>query len=56
MNQGIEILDRLYNGLKFKDAVYSEKTNICLINFLYNPENFEPNDENKSNILAKIKD
>lgn len=56
MNQGIEVLDLLYKGLKFKDAVYTEKNNICVINFLYNPENFTPNDENKKNLMTKIKD
>ena len=56
MKQGIEILDELYQGLKFKDAVYTEKNNICVVNFLYNPENFTPNEENKKNILIKIKE
>lgn len=56
MKQGIEILDLLYKGLKFKDAVYTEKNNICVINFLYNPENFTPNEENKSNIMKKVKE
>jgi len=56
MEQGIEILDLLFQGLKFKDAVYTEKNNVCVINFLYNPENFTPNDENKSIIMAKCKD
>ena len=56
MKEGIEILDLLYQGLKFKDAVYTEKNNVCVINFLYNPENFTPNDENKAIILEKVKD
>ena len=38
MENKIEILDLLYQGLKFKDAVYTEKNNICVMNFLYNPE------------------
>jgi DNA polymerase III epsilon subunit family exonuclease len=56
MENGIEILDLLYKGLKFKEAVYTEKTNVCVMNFLYNPESFTPNEENKKNILTKIKD
>ena len=56
MKQGIEILDMLYQGLKFKDAVYSEKNNVCVVNFLYNPENFTPNEQNKAEILEKIKE
>ena len=56
MKQGIEILDLLYEGLKFKDAVYTEKNNVCVMNFLYNPENFTPDQENKEQILEKIKD
>ena len=56
MKQGIEILDLLYQGLKFKDAVYTEKTNVCVINFLYNPESFTPTEENKANIKEKVKD
>lgn len=55
MEQGIEILDLLYQGLKFKDAVYTEKNNTCVINFLYNPENFTPHDENKTIIMQKVK-
>ncbi len=50
----IEILNTLYDGLKFKDAVYSEKTNTCTVNFLYNPESFKPNNENKQAILNKL--
>ena len=50
----ISILDKLFEGLKFKDATYSEKTNVCVINFLYNPETFKPNDENKSILNEKI--
>lgn len=56
MEQGIEILDLLYQGLKFKDAIYTEATNVCVVNFLYNPENFIPNEDNKANILNKIKE
>lgn len=56
MKQNIEILDLIYNGLKFKDAVYTEKNNVCVVNFLYNPENFTPNDENKTVIIEKVKD
>lgn len=56
MNYGIEILDNLYKGLKFRDAEYSEKSNICTINFLYNPESFKPNEENKQELKNKITD
>ena len=56
MRESIEVLDRLYNGLKFKDAVYTEKNNTCTVNFLYNPESFKPDDENKIALLNKLKD
>ena len=56
MKEGIEILDLLYQGLKFKDAVYTENTNVCVINFLYNPESFTPNEENKKVVLSKIEE
>lgn len=55
MNEGIEILDLIYPGLKFKDAIYTEKTNICVVNFLFNPDVFTPNEQNKVEILNKIK-
>ncbi len=44
----LSILDTLFSGLKFKDAVYSVKENLCTVNFLYNPESFKPTDENKA--------
>ena len=47
MENGIELLDLIFNGLKFKDAIYTEKNNICAVNFLYNPESFALNEENK---------
>ncbi len=56
MEQGIELLNLIYNGLKFKDAVYTESTNVCVMNFLYNPENFTPNEENKIVIINKVKE
>ncbi len=56
MSDRIEDLDKLYPGLKFKDAVYTEKTNTCVINFLYNPECFTPNDEKKKVIDAKMQE
>jgi len=56
MNLGIEILDRLYDGLKFRDAEYIEKTNVCIVHFLYNPEHFKPTDEQRKNILSKLED
>lgn len=56
MAESIEILDLLYKGLKFKDAIYTEKNNKCVINFLYNPENFTPNDDNKAVIMQKVKE
>lgn len=52
--ESIEILDKLFEGLKFKDAEYMEKTNICAINFLYNPESFKPDEENKKAIMQKL--
>ena len=56
MNNKIEILDLLYQGLKFKEAVYTEKNNVCIMNFLYNPESFTPNADNKETIMQKIKE
>ena len=56
MNNSIDSLDLLYQGLKLKDAVYTEKNNTCVVNFLYNPESFNPNDENKAVLLQKVKD
>ena len=56
MKSEIEIFNQLFEGLKFKDAEYSEKTNTCVVCFLYNPELFKPTDENKNSILNKLKD
>jgi len=56
MNENILILDKLYQGLRFKDATYSEKNNICTINFLYNPETFKPTEEIKTQLTEKLKD
>ena len=56
MEQSIEILDKLYPGLKFKDAVYTEKNNICSVNFLYNPECFTVTEENRVAIYKKLQD
>ena len=56
MEGQLELLDRLYAGLKLKDAVYSEKTNTCVVNFLYNPESFKPDNSNKSILLQKLKE
>ena len=56
MNYGIEILDNLYNGLKFRDAEYSEKTNLCTVNFLYNPESFKPDEGNRQELKKKVAD
>ena len=38
----LTVLDAIYDGLKFKDAVYSEKTNVCTVDFLFNPDSFKP--------------
>ncbi len=56
MTDKLSILDGLYSGLKFKDAVYLEKTNVCTVNFLYNPESFRPSDENKPVIMKTLVD
>ena len=56
MNDRLEILDRLYDGLKFKDATHTEKNNTCVMNFLYNPEEFKPNERNRSELLNKFKE
>ena len=52
----IAILDKIYDGLKFKDAEYNEKTNVCVLNFLYNPDNFQPDETNKEFIMSKVKE
>ena len=56
MRESIEILDKLYDGLKFRDAVYEEKTNICTINFLYNPESFKVEEEKSKVIMRKLRE
>lgn len=50
----IEDLDTLYPGLKFKDAVYTENNNTCVVNFLYNPESFKVDNQKKSAIMQKL--
>lgn len=52
----VEVLDKLFYGLKFKDAEYIERENKCVANFLYNPSAFSPTEENKGVILNKLKD
>lgn len=52
----LETLDRLFDGLKFKEAIYVEKTNTCSVNFLYNPDVFKPNIDAKSIIMDKLKE
>lgn len=54
MTNQLEILNRLFDGLKFKNAVYTEKTNTCLVNFLFNPQVFVNNEENKKVIQQKL--
>lgn len=51
----LSLLDNIFKGLKFKDAEYIEKTNVCVMNFLYNPESFKPTEENKKIILENVK-
>ena len=50
----LEYLDTLFNGLKFKDAEYREKTNTCVVNFLFNPDVFKLSDNNKHIIQDKL--
>ena len=50
----LKALDAIFDGLKFKDAVYSEKTNICTVEFLYNPDTFKPTDDAKKTMLATL--
>lgn len=56
MDNKLSTLDNLFNGLKFKDAEYTEKTNVCVMNFLYNPGSFKPTDENKKVLFQNIKE
>ncbi len=55
MENSIDHLSELFEGLKFKDAVYTEKNNTCTMNFLYNPDCFKPTEENKARILDEVK-
>ena len=50
------MLDSLYEGLKFKDAEYNEKTNCCVVNFLYNPDSFKVDSEKHDTILKNLTD
>ncbi len=56
MQNSVEKLDEIFDGLKFKDAVYSESNNTCTVNFLYNPDYFKPTEENKSIIIKNLVD
>ncbi|MBR6779158.1 MAG: 3'-5' exoribonuclease [Clostridia bacterium] len=56
MENKLSLLDTLYKGLKFKDAVYTEKDNVCIMNFLYNPENFKPTEDIRQDLLKNIND
>lgn len=56
MDNRLQVFDELFDGLKFKDALYSEKTGICTVNFLHNPASFKPDDENKQKIIKTLKD
>lgn len=50
----LKVLDAIYDGLKFKDAVYSEKANVCTVDFLYNPDSFKPTEEAKQKIYQTL--
>ncbi len=50
----LKVLDAIYDGLKFKDATYSEKNNVCTVDFLYNPDSFKPTDEAKQKIYQTL--
>ncbi len=54
MENQLDILNRLFDGLQFKDAEYSERTNTCTINFLYNPQVFKINEQNRKIIYDKV--
>ena len=56
MENKLDILDRIFDGLKFKDALYKEKNNTCVMNFLFNPETFKPTDENTKILIEKCND
>jgi len=56
MENRLSSLDNLFKGLKFKDAEYIEKTNVCVMNFLYNPESFRPTEDNKKVVLQNVKE
>lgn len=50
----LKVLDAIYDGLKFKEAVYSEKDNVCTVEFLFNPDSFKPDDEKKQKIYETL--
>lgn len=50
----LSVLDNMFSGLKFKDAVYNETTHICTVSFLYNPECFKPCEENNKTITDRL--
>ncbi len=50
----LDILDKIYAGLKLKDAVYKESTNTCTVNFLYNPEMFTLDEDKKKVLYNKL--
>ncbi len=56
MENRLAILDGLFDGLKFKDACYQERTNTCVVSFLYNPDIYRPDEEHKKVIIAKLKE
>jgi len=51
----MEVLNNIFDGVRFKDANYREKDNVCSVNFLYNPSSFKPTDENKEEMLKNLK-
>lgn len=54
MQDKLDVLNTLFDGLKFKEATYIEKTNTCLVCFLYNPDIFALSDEHKKEINDKL--
>ena len=53
MNDRLDIFNKLFDGLKFKDATYTESDNTCTMNFLYNPDIFKQTTENRDLLTEK---
>ncbi len=56
MANKLDILNKMFLGLKFRNAEYNEKTNDLVVSFLYNPESIEINEEKEGEIIKNLKE